>query len=185
MSLEQKLAEWQEMQTAYLKKIRELVEGMKSSLQIVPYFTYSLQVSHHSHKENYILGTFHVQNVGHQAVNNPMICIKLTPPELFEFSGKYVYPDTKQPMQLANAWERMNEAANKEEFWLRPKKESIAPGETISFSNFQVKWLSDTTYNGSIQGFVYTDEMKEGLHAVNQIQINGTIVEEEDFYEEE
>ncbi|MFC4403904.1 hypothetical protein [Gracilibacillus xinjiangensis] len=178
--------EWQEMQTSYLERIQALIEGIEKPLQLIPYFTYSIQITHHANRENYILGTFHVQNISDQPVTNPMICIKLKPAELFEFSGKYIYPNTKQPMQLANAWERVNEATNKEEFWLRPtKKTTIEAKETISFTNFQVKWNSDTTYNGSIQGFVYGDEIKEGLHAINQINLNGTIVEEEDFYEEE
>jgi hypothetical protein len=186
LSLEKKMTEWQEMQTTYLKRIQALVEEIEKPLQVVPYFTYSTQITHHPNAENYILGTFHIQNLGEKPITNPMVCIKLTPAELFDFSGKYVYPDTKQPMQLANAWERINEATNKEEFWLRPAKKAILEAkETISFTNFQVKWMADTTYNCSIQGFVYGEEIKEGVHAINQINLNGTIVDEEDFYEEE
>ncbi|KAB8135792.1 hypothetical protein F9U64_11020 [Gracilibacillus oryzae] len=186
MTLERKLTEWTEMQATYFKRIEELLEGIEKPLQLIPYFTYTTQISHDSNRENYILGTFHIQNIGDKPVSNPMICIKLTPAELFDFSGKYIYPDTKQPMQLANAWERVNEATNKEEYWLRPsKKTMMEANETISFPNFQVRWTADSAYNGSIQGFVYGDEIKEGLHAVNQININGTIVEREDFYEEE
>ena len=55
----------------------------------------------------------------------------------------------------------------------------LNPSETLTFSNFQMKWLPESSYAGSIMGFTYGDEAKDGISSFNQINVNGTIVEEE------
>ncbi len=84
--------------------------------------------------------------------------------------------DFKQSLKVADGWERTNEKTNKEEFWLKPLgKASIEPNETISFSNFQITWSPKESYAGSIMGFTYSDQLKDGIAVINPINLNGTV----------
>lgn len=179
--LHKKVSAWNEMNTTYLKQIKSLLTEMEGpkKFQVICYFTYSINIFHEKEKENFTIGSFHIQNVGDKPLTNPIICIKLSPQSPFEFSGKYLYPNSRQRMGMPDAWERINEATEKQEFWLKPvNKQKIEPSETISFSNFQVKWRSDESYTGSIMGFVYGDEIKEGLSSLNEINIGGVVGKE-------
>jgi len=175
-----KMIEWQEMNTSYLKEIKTLVSETKAAkdFQVISYFTYSLNISHEQGRENFILGSYHIQNLGGIPLSNPFICIKVSEDSPFDFSGKYLNKDTMQKMNLPNAWERMNDAQDKQEFWLKPASISkLEPKEILSFSNFQVKWTPESSYAGSIMGFTYGDEMENGMNAFNQINIGGSIGE--------
>ncbi|WP_339227486.1 hypothetical protein NSQ77_18205 [Oceanobacillus sp. FSL K6-2867] len=178
----EKIDKWQEMNTSYLKEIKSLVTETKAlkDFQIISYFTYSVNIFHKPGLENYCLGSFHILNVGGRPLNNPYICIKVSQDSPFEFSGKYLYKDSKQKMRLANAWERINDPMEKQEYWLKPvEKNVLNPSETLSFPNFQMKWLPEPSYAGSIMGFTYGDEAAEGINSLNQINISGTIIEED------
>ncbi len=180
--IREKFAELQEMNTSYLKEIKSLITEMKApqNFQVICYFTYSLNVLHERGHENFSLGSFHIQNLGTRPLTNPYICIKLSPDSPFDFSGKYIYKDSKQKMRLTNAWERMNEPLDKQEYWLKPsEKRVLNPSETISFTNFQVKWIPESSYAGSIMGFTYGDEVKDGIGALNQINVSGKLVKED------
>ncbi|MBP2077989.1 hypothetical protein [Oceanobacillus polygoni] len=177
----QKIVEWQEMNTSYLNEIKSLLSDKKAlkDFQVISYFTYSLNLLHKEGNENYCLGSFHIQNVGGRPLTNPYICIKVSSDSPFDFSGKYLYKDSKQKMRLANAWERINDPMDKQEYWLKPvEKNVLNPSETLSFSSFQMKWLPESSYAGSIMGFTYGDEAKDGINSLNQINISGTIIEE-------
>ncbi|WP_067724769.1 hypothetical protein [Oceanobacillus damuensis] len=177
----EKIVELQEMNTSYLKKIKSLVTEKKalSDFQVICYFTYSLNIFHEQGNENYCLGSFHIQNLGGRPLTNPYICIKISPGSPFDFSGKYLYKDSKQKMRMTDAWERINDPMDKQEYWLKPvEKNVLNPSETLSFSNFQMRWLPESSYAGSIMGFTYGDEEKDGISSLNQINISGTIIKE-------
>ena len=79
-------------------------------------------------------------------------------------------------MKSGGGWERINDKTNKEEYWLRPlTKSTIEPNETLSFSNFQIKWSPTESYAGSIMAFTYSDQLKDGVAVINPINLNGTI----------
>ncbi|WP_085992739.1 hypothetical protein [Oceanobacillus senegalensis] len=180
--IRKKMADWHKMNTSYLNEIKTMVSEIKTAnnLHVISYFTYTFHIFHEKGYENLCLGSYHIRNIGQKQLTNPIICIKISPEALFDFSGKYLYKDSKQKVQLSNAWERLNEPTDKQEFWLKPThKNTLDPSETLTFSNFQVKWLPKSSYKGSIQGFTYGDELQEGMNALNQININGKIVEEE------
>ncbi|WP_087972260.1 hypothetical protein [Oceanobacillus rekensis] len=173
-----KIAKWQEMNTSYLKEIKTLVSETKAAkdFQVISYFTYSFNISHEQGQENFILGTYHIKNLGGSPLSNPYICIKLSEDSPFDFSGKYLNKDSKQKMRLPNVWERINDSQDKQEFWLRQDKiNKLEPNETLTFSNFQVKWIPESSYTGSIMGFTYGDEIKEGISSLNQINVGGSI----------
>ncbi|MFJ7934581.1 hypothetical protein [Sporosarcina sp. NPDC096371] len=168
----------QQQTKSYLDDIKKLIAEPNDSnkVHVISYFTYSLNISHNSEHSSLCLGSYHIHNISSHPITNPYICIKIPTKSPFSFSGRYVYENFKQSLKNASQWERINEKTNTEEFWLRPLgKASIEPNETITFSNFQIKWSPTTSYSGSIMGFTYSDQSEEGIAVINPINLNGTI----------
>ncbi|WP_246096898.1 hypothetical protein [Psychrobacillus soli] len=183
IDVEAKMAKLQHETKAYLDEIKKLVVELNNPGQsdIISYFTYSLDISHDPTQESLCLGSYHVKNIGNKSITNPYLCIKISKESPFSFSGKYVYEDFKQSLKGPGGWQRINEKTNKEEYWLKPLgKSSIEPNEILSFSNFQITWSSEKSYGGSIMGFTYSDQIEEGIAAVNPISLNGTILKQGD-----
>ncbi len=179
-TIQKKLRDLQEINDAYLKELKTVAkEVQKKHIQIVSFFTYSVNLNHQPDGENLIIGSYHITNLGFKPLHHPYICIKLNAEGQFDFSGKYFYEQTQQKMKLANAWLRFNEASDQQEFWLKPSKQQILyPQETLTFQNFQLKWVPNMSYSCSVKGFTYGDEVEEGMHAVNQISVSGKVEEE-------
>lgn len=171
-----KVLEWKKKNDEYMEEIKKRIAQLKQTegSKVISYFTYSTHFFHDSISESMILGSYHVQNLGGQPFSQPYICLKISPESPFHFSGKYVYKDSIQKMKMSGAWERINEATEKEEYWLRPSaKDSIEPGEILTFSNFQLKWTSEQKYSGSMMGFTYGEKDKNGIAALNNINVSG------------
>ena len=163
---------------SYLSELRTAVtEHNKSdSMNIISYFTYSLNISHNPEQESICLGSYHIHNMGNQRITNPYLCIRIPKESPFDFSGKYVYEHFKKSMKNTSEWERINDKKNKEEFWLKPVvQKEIEPNGTLSFTNFQIKWAHTESYAGSITAITYCDQLKDGIYVINPININGTI----------
>ncbi|MFS0674442.1 hypothetical protein [Ornithinibacillus sp. 179-J 7C1 HS] len=178
-----KYEEWKELNNKYIREINALIQSMKSNnaLQVISYFTHSFNIFPSGDFDNFCIGTFHLKNIGTQALNNPFICIRVESENEFDFSGKYIYQDSLRKNRVTQAWERFNDSKVKHEYWLRPVDiGKLAKGEEISFSNFQLKWKSHSSYSFRVNAFVYGDEIQEGQHALNDIHIKGTIAKEDD-----
>jgi hypothetical protein len=176
LELKQKIIQINNETTSYLSEIKHLVSTIreKQKMNVISYFTYSLNISHSLEQESILIGTYHIHNLGNKLLSNPYICIKLSQDSPFSFSGKYLNKKTNLSM-TPDAWERLNDQTDKHEYWLKPiNKKIIEPSEILSFPNFQVKWLPKEAYSGSIMGFIYCDEFKEGIPAINQIYVNGS-----------
>ena len=176
--MEQKITKLHQQTKSYLDEIKKLIAQpiIPNKINVISYFTYSLNISHDPEQESLCLGSYHIHNTGNHPITNPYICIKIPEESPFSFSGRYVYEDFKQSLKNASEWERINEKTNTEEFWLKPLgNASIEPNETISFSNFQIKWSPTKSYAGSIMGFTYSDQSKDGIIVINPINLNGTI----------
>ncbi len=181
--VETKITKLQHQTKSYLTEIKKIVEEFKEPdrMNLISYFTYSLNISHDPEQESLCLGSYHVHNLGNQPITNPSVCIKVSKDSPFAFSGRYVYDNFKQSLKVADGWVRTNEKTNKEEFWLKPiGKASIEPNETISFSNFQITWSPKESYAGSILGFTYSDQMPDGIDVINPINLNGTVPKQGD-----
>ncbi|MFG6149840.1 hypothetical protein [Halobacillus sp. B23F22_1] len=175
--IENAISTLRKQNNSYLNQIKQLIKQIKTNhqLHLFTYFTYSLNISHNPEQESLCIGSYHLVNRGTVPLHNPYICIKLSENTPFSFSGKYTYEPLKHTSKTPGGWQRLNEKSNKEEFWLKPfDVEVIHPEETLTFSNFQVKWQPTGNYAGSIMGFAYSDETKDGITAVNPISLNGT-----------
>ncbi|QDQ00977.1 hypothetical protein FOH38_11175 [Lysinibacillus fusiformis] len=180
---EQKVIELKGQTESYVSEIKKRLEELiiPDSVSMIGYFTSSLNISYDPEQESLCLGSFHVRNIGNQPLTNPYLCIKLPEDSPFSFSGRYVYEHFKQSLKGPTSWERINDRSSNEEFWLKPLgKTSIEPDETISFTNFQIKWAHNLSYSGTIMGFTYCDQLKEGVAVLNPINLNGITLIQED-----
>ncbi|MGM0876163.1 MAG: hypothetical protein ACQEWV_15680 [Bacillota bacterium] len=176
VKLQEKIKQLNQETTSYLTEIKKLIylSTKNNDLMMLSYFTYTTNISHEQESESLIIGTYHIHNIGDKTITNPYICIKLSSNTPFHFFGKYVNKKTNLAMKTNDAWERLNEQTDKGEYWLKPIGiETIAPSQIISFSNFQVKWIPNGSYAGSIMGFTYCDEFKDGIPTINQINVSG------------
>lgn len=182
-NVESKLKEIKDQTNLYVYEIKKLVEKITitDGIDVISYFTSSLNITLDSEQESLCLGSYHIRNIGNQPLTNPYLCIKLPESSPFSFSGRYVYENFKQNLKDSNSWERINDKTNKEEFWLKPlSKTTIEPNETITFSNFQIRWSNSVAYSGSIMGFTYCDQLKDGVAVLNPINLNGISQTQED-----
>ncbi|MCK0471927.1 hypothetical protein [Halalkalibacter sp. APA_J-10(15)] len=169
--------EWNHETHTFLGNVKEALTTLENQQkqQIISYFTYSLNLSSKSNEDHFIIGTYHIHNLSHTFMTNPYICIKLSEDSPFHFSGKYVYKPRKLATIPQDAWEKLNDHTNRMEYWLKPLSvKLIKPNDVLSFSNFQMKWKSTESYSGSVTGFTYCEEYKEGIAAVNQLFISGS-----------
>ncbi|WP_041601165.1 hypothetical protein [Halobacillus halophilus] len=180
--LTSKIRSYHQQTQDYLNRMKELLQNStpSTSTPFICYFTYSLSITHVPDDENLCLGTFHIKNLSSSPINHPYICIKISEGAPFSFSGRFVYDESKMPRRAQGGWKRLNERNNKGEYWLKPLEQStIPPGQTLTFNNFQVKWTAEDNYAGSITGFVYSEENKDGVAALNSINLNGDVPKKE------
>lgn len=177
------LQEWQKRWEAYhtqtltyIEEIRHVVRERKKRQQVITYFTYALDLAHQAYEESLCFGSFHVKNVGDVPLNNPIICLKPSEDSPFSFSGRYVTKKAKATLKVNGGWERLDEDIHGGEWWFKPLgKTEVKPGETLSFSNFQLKWTAEETYKANLNGFFYSDQYKEGVPALNGINLHGRV----------
>lgn len=185
-TIEGKIEALKKQTAAYVQEINELLEGRSftPNINVISYFSASLNISHDMEQESLCLGNYHIRNIGNQPLTNPYFCIKLPNDSPFSFSGQYVYEHFSQNIKASASWERINDQSEKEEFWLKPLNiVAINPNETVTFPNFQLKWGHLTPYAGTVTGFTYCDELPEGVAAINPINLSGIMTEQGDPYE--
>ena len=119
-NVEVKIEELKSQTAAYLSEIRKLVEEIyiPQSVNVISYFTSSLNISHDQEQDSLCLGTYHIRNIGNQPLTNPYLCIKLPEDSPFFFSGQYVYEHFKQNLRSSAGWERINDKTTKKNFGL-------------------------------------------------------------------
>ncbi len=181
--VEEKINELKKQTNFYVHEIKQMVGELtiSDSVNVISYFTSSFNISYDPIQESLCLGSYHIRNIGNQPITNPYLCIKLPEDSPFSFSGRYVYEHFAPNLKGNSSWERINDQSSKEEFWLRPiGKTTIEPNETLSFSNFQIKWSHNLSYSGSIMGFTYCDQLEDGVAVLNPINLNGVSQTQED-----
>ncbi|SDM91017.1 hypothetical protein [Sediminibacillus halophilus] len=175
----EKLTAWNQQTAAYLNQIGQLIEEKQNRTLPLPrltgYFTSSLHAAHHKKRENILFGDFHIKNTGSQPVRDLSICLRIRTTVPYDFSGKYHLPNSNASSRKLSEWERV-EQESEEDYWFKRMGEGeLLPGETVTFSNFQLKWKADDHYTMVVEGFVYCNLDTDGINALNQLNISGEI----------
>lgn len=184
--LEEKILLLQNQTKSYVQEIKELVEKLPTykNINVISYFTSTFNISHNLEQESLCLGSYHVYNIGNEPLINPYICIRLPENSTFSFSGRYVHERFKPTSAGSNEWVRTMNTTNKNEFWLKPiSKTTVEPNEVLSFSNFQIKWSPNKSYEGSISGFTFCDQLQDGISVLNPINLSVISSIQEDIHE--
>lgn len=171
-----KLKTLQDVTESYVATLKELLHNQRNRPQCISYFTYALQLSHDTELESFCLGSLHIHNIGNQPLTNPTLHLHLSDQAPFTLNGKFVSNATALSSQLTNGWERINDRSEKSAFHLKPiGKTLIEPGETLSFTNFQLTWSPSAFYAGSVTATLFSDQQPDGVDALNSININGSM----------
>lgn len=182
VDIESKLRELQATTHAYVNELKETLAKRANLPHCISYFTYALQLSHDVEAESFCLGSLHILNNGNQAITNPHVHLVLSENAPFSLSGKFVSSASALSSQFTNGWERINAREDLIEYHLKPiGKNTIQPGETLSFSNFQLTWTPATFYAGSVTSTFFSDQHPDGLPALNSININGSMTQREEL----
>ncbi|MED4206752.1 hypothetical protein [Neobacillus mesonae] len=143
-------------------------------------FTVVLPSKEEDDQEVMIMGNYIMKNIGTETLNNPIICIKIIPPRDVHLGGKIGSP-THTSLTIDGssngAWEYINNGLKKSletgEHWLRPKGvQQIESNQSIAFSHELRLSLLQKDKFVTVDGFIYFDEMKDGVASLNKISLN-------------
>lgn len=151
---------------------------------VLSFFNYSIILPDFTEetKDVLILGHLIIKNIGSDLLNTPIICIRITPSAAGSLGGKINFINKSDLVINATSseeWTYVNKNWKEKvkvsgEHWLKPTgKNSLPPGESLIFSNFDLKCIKPEKENSiTIEAYVYFQELKDGLSSLNKIVIN-------------
>lgn len=163
-------------QSTFYKTLKRSLENVqrKYNDSIFSYFNHSIALAKSEKDKHFILGSFTICNYSNNPLSSPIILIKISTDESFDFSGKFKHPKSKEK-NIHFAWERVDQEDGDpmREYWLKPiSTKQLQPGETLEFNQFQLNFSSNQGKNILIEGFIYFQEIKEGLPSLNSINVS-------------
>ncbi|MBB5325526.1 hypothetical protein HNQ34_002627 [Anoxybacillus tepidamans] len=174
-----------ERQIQHLKKTRYTTQEEKkpSVTKAQALFTYSILLPETTEEETLVIGDFVIQNLGTEALQNIIVCIRIHPKKAAELSGKIAIPPLKATdqdlMESATEWafayENWREKIkNDGEYWIKPiHLAKFMPNEEVRLSHFYIRIKKiDGAPSTVIDGFVYCNELPHGISSLNNIIIN-------------
>lgn len=149
-------------------KLKKIID---SSSPCLAYFTNAIFIS--SNEENVIIGKFHILNTGYQTIHQPIILLSIKSELEVKFSGKFASSEGKGDLGLVE-WERVKTNGDtRKEYCLKPVKiNELQMGESAAFSDFQLKFQYKENHSISLEGYVYFEEMPEGIRSLNSINLS-------------
>ncbi|KMK77313.1 hypothetical protein [Alkalihalobacillus pseudalcaliphilus] len=154
-------------------------------LLINSYFSYSIMIPKDDDTIT-LKGHFIVKNTGTNPLHNPIICLVFNQPKYSNLTGKISHPKQRDlnvylmdDNLIVQSWSFVENQSRKEakksgHYWLQPNDlEVLKPNETISFSDFEIEILKGHELpNFVVDGFIYGQEIQDGMQANNQIICN-------------
>jgi hypothetical protein len=158
------------------KKEQEYAEGLA-------WFGYALMLPDMDENEVEItvIGNLTIKNTGTSTLNNPMICIRIKPPQDVRLGGKIGSVSHTALMidgTHAEAWHYIHEdwkdrTLETGEHWLKPNQcKKLEPDGNLTFSNELRVSTEKKEKFVIVEGFFYCDEIQKGIPALNNITIN-------------
>ncbi|MDR7001027.1 hypothetical protein [Neobacillus niacini] len=158
------------------KKVEERIECQS-------WFSYSVMLPNieEDEQEVMIIGNYIIKNTGTETLNKPIICIRITPPKDVRLGGKIgSITHTALMVDGSNsaAWEYIHndwreKSLETGEHWLKPKVNApLLSNESIAFA-YELQFpLTQKEKYVNVEGFIYFDEINQGLASLNKMTIN-------------
>ncbi|MEH6948249.1 hypothetical protein V7068_14490 [Bacillus sp. JJ634] len=145
------------------------------------WFSYAVMLPDEDEKEVTVIGNMITQNTGNVTLNNPMICIRIKPPQDVHLGGK-IGSITHTSLMIdgtnAESWHYFHDnwketTVETGEHWLKPNQcQQLKPGDNVIFSNeLRFSTIKEKKFV-IVEGFFYCDEIKNGIATLNNITIN-------------
>jgi hypothetical protein len=154
------------------------------NIQCQVFLDYHLILDREEHKKIKALTNLHIKNTGTGTLNNPIICIRMTPAGGIFLSGQIIpknFADTFGVMneEGTKGWKYMNDdwfeqIEEKGEIWIAPiQKLSILPNQVESLLNLQMNFQTfEDNKQTIIEVFVFFKENDYKVEAENRIAIS-------------
>ncbi|KSU64377.1 hypothetical protein AS034_00605 [[Bacillus] enclensis] len=148
------------------------------------YFDYHVLLHKEDSSKVKIMGSFHLKNTGTEALQNPVICFRISPVNSVKISGQILPPNVVETKGVqgdygSKGWRYLNDSWHKEiqekgEVWICPVHSlQIQPGHFESFQNIQMTLLQPEEHDKvSIQGFVFFNDNDLQIEANNQVSLS-------------
>lgn len=158
------------------KKEQRCTEGLA-------WFSYSIMLpdEEEEEKEITVVGNMIIKNTGTTTLNNPMICIRIKPSQDVHLGGK-IGSITHTALTIdgtnTQSWHYFHDNWREQtietgEHWLKPNHSPILENEeSLSFA-YELRILTKKKEKFVlVEGFFYSDEIKNGIGTLNKITIN-------------
>ncbi|WP_027408896.1 hypothetical protein [Anoxybacteroides tepidamans] len=178
-----------ERQIQHLKKTKyAALEEEKKPVPVTKaqaFFAYSTLLAETPEEETLVFGDFIIQNIGTEALQNLVVCIRISPKKAGELSGKIAvkrnfsgensFVENEATVEWTFAHDNWREKIkNDGEYWIKPANiKKLMPNEEIRFSHFEIRIKkTDSIHSAVIDGFIYCNELPKGVASLNNIVIN-------------
>lgn len=170
-----------ERQIQHLKKLKYTVQEDKKQavVKAQALFAYSTLLPETPEEETLVIGDFIIQNIGTEALQNLIVCLRVRPKLEAELSGKIATYSTRyddpDSIEWIFAYENWRERIkNDGEYWIKPiHLNKLLPNEELRLANMHIRIKKTANAPSTvIDGFVYGNELPNGIASLNSIIIN-------------
>jgi hypothetical protein len=165
---------------------KEEKQKLSQNKSVEAHFSYSVILPdiEQGEKDILVIGNYIIQNTGNVPLTNPIICIRINPVGFGRLSGKFGpksidFDDKIVDEAMGKEWGYVHDDWKDKvrkggEYWLKPlSKDRIEPGETLTFSTFNLSLNQPKDKNSIIvEGYSYFNEEPNGVPSLNQIVMN-------------
>lgn len=153
----------------------------KEKADCLCWFSYTVILPDEDETDVTIIGNMVIRNIGTIPLTNPMICLRIKPPEDVILGGK-IGALTHTALMIdgtnSESWHYFHEnwkeqSAKTGEHWLKPNRvQQLESGQQITFEHeLQFPTTKKEKYI-LVEGFFYCDEIKDGIGSLNKMSIN-------------
>ncbi|MFS0917416.1 hypothetical protein [Brevibacillus sp. 179-C 1.1 NHS] len=148
------------------------------------FFDYTLIHSESIEKPYLLIGTLQVKNTGNVELNNPIVCLRVSPVDSIKMGGQVLPPKLVETMAVQSTtgmkgWRYLEDdwfaqAMERGEYWIAPiQPVSISPQSTESFQNFQISFMKQEAGKGIVvEGVVLCNDQEVHFPANNRIAVS-------------
>lgn len=133
------------------------------------YFAYATMIPEEKDEHVTVIGDLIIENSGNTPLNDPIICLRLRPPDHAQLSGKFSFRQLQEEGGWTFAVDNWRQKIKEGEYWLKPIDETtLLPNEQLRFPSFELRVIQTVV----VEGFVYFRQLKQGVSSFNHIVIN-------------